>query len=229
MRKTAIALIDYDNLDFRYRSNHASLEHEIYNKITTIDIFDEIVLRFYGGWFDNFNNSISAVTLAPWVHTFPKSINKTILSAELARSLAFENHHLPWTFRRRTRKTNISIDPNQICANNSNCDLYKLDNILKKSKCQTSTCSKEFKDAILVNEQKLVDSMISIDLLHFAQVGSQTIVLISSDDDFIPAIRWASHKGYQIYVLHTKNAGHRFKSEYTLNFDHMIKQGGMTV
>lgn len=229
MRKTAIALIDYDNLDAKYRSNHTALEHEIYTNVSKIDTFDEIAFRLYGGWDENLKSTNSAITLAPWVHSFPKAINKTILSADLARSLAFETHNLPWTFRRRTRKTLISVDNNKICKKDNSCDLYKLDQILKNVKCQKPTCAKEFKEALLVSEQKLIDSMISIDLLYYAENKCLTIILVSSDDDFIPAIRWAGYKGNTIYVLHTANSSYQYKAKYTENYDHLIKQRGMMV
>ncbi len=41
------------------------------------------------------------------------------------------------------------------------------------------------------SEQKLVDSMITVDLIHFAMNKSESLVLVSGDDDMWPGIRYA--------------------------------------
>lgn len=52
-------------------------------------------------------------------------------------------------------------------------------------------------------EQKLVDTMLSADLLHLASEEYQTVVVVTSDDDMIPAVRQALLNDVQIVHIHT--------------------------
>ena len=40
-------------------------------------------------------------------------------------------------------------------------------------------------------EQKLVDSMLVVDLVHFAETTDESLVVVSADDDLWPGIRFA--------------------------------------
>jgi len=71
--------------------------------------------------------------------------------------------------------------------------------------------------------QKLVDSMICTDMIHLSGwYNSSDLFLVSSDDDFIPAIRYICFCGSNIVVIHTKNTPYSFKKEYTVSHKEKI-------
>ena len=47
-------------------------------------------------------------------------------------------------------------------------------------------------------EQKLVDSMMVVDLLHLAEVTPEPLVVVSADDDLWPGIRFALLRGTRV-------------------------------
>jgi uncharacterized LabA/DUF88 family protein len=222
MTKYAYVLIDFDNIDRNLRTNLSGLETRLYSIISSYATYNNIFLRFYGGWDYNKNDSFSAQNLIPWLHSFPHSINKTVIGAEIVRSLAFENVYLPYTYRKRTKYINFQVDPNMICSHNNTCDLYRINEILKNKKCQKTSCQKYFNSAFLVDEQKLVDTMINTDILYFSLMNYGDIYLISSDDDFIPPIRLMCSIGSNIVVIHTRQAPYSFKPDYTQNYTSQI-------
>jgi len=217
MRKTAAVLVDFDNIDFSLRSNLSALENRLFSAVSAIQQYDEINFRFYGGWDYNRRTSYSAASILPWIHSFPHVINSTLLNAEIARSLAFEKVNLPFTYRRRTKRINFEVDISQICVSNSSCDLYRLNQILKNKKCSKSGCGKFFNEAFLVNEQKLVDAMISSDLLYLSTLHKDHVFLVSSDDDFIPPIRYLCNIGYSIKIIHTHPMPYCYRKDYLQN------------
>ena len=47
-------------------------------------------------------------------------------------------------------------------------------------------------------EQKLVDSMLVVDLTHFADTTDQPLVVVSADDDLWPGIRFVLLRGARV-------------------------------
>jgi hypothetical protein len=213
MSQIAYVLIDFDNIEKSLRTNNQELENRLYRTITANKIYREINFRFYGGWDYKKQASYSAVALLPWIYSYPHLINKTVINAELVRSLAFENNNLPFTFRRRSKNYIFSVDSSKICRNDSTCDLFMLYNILNNHKC----CNKDLFDAFLFNEQKLVDTMISTDLLFFSAMKTIDLYLVSSDDDFIPTIRYLCYLGNSISIIHTLPI-YSIKKEYKTGY-----------
>jgi uncharacterized LabA/DUF88 family protein len=104
-----------------------------------------------------------------------------------------------------------------------------LQQLLSKQRCDSPLCGKPFKDALLVNEQKLIDTMICADLIYYSQSTDWPIILVSSDDDFVPALRLIKNQNKKVYVLHTKNESYRYRMEYVENDCDNILQEGMLV
>jgi len=218
MRSIAYVLIDFDNIDKSLRTNNQELENQLYRAIINNNFYQEINLRFYGGWDYKKNLSFSALDLLPWIHSYPHLINKSILNAELVRSLSFETNILPFTFRRRSKNYFFDVDPSRICRNDPTCDLYRIHNIFINHKC----CNKDIYSAFLFNEQKLIDTMICTDLLYLSTLKTADLFLVSSDDDFIPVIRYLCYLGNSISVIHTQQ--HSYKKEYVSDFSSQIKE-----
>jgi len=219
MDKIAYVLIDFDNIEKSLRINNQGLENRLYRIVTANKYYKKINFRFYGGWDYQKRTSYSALALLPWIHSYPHLINKTILNAELVRSLAFETNTLPFTFRRRSKNYVFNVDPSKICRNDSTCELFMLHSILSNHKC----CNKDLFGAFLFNEQKLVDSMISTDLLYLSSLKSTDLYLVSSDDDFIPTIRYLCFLGNSVSIIHTLSS-YLIKKEYKTGYHSQIHE-----
>jgi hypothetical protein len=217
MNRIAYVLIDFDNIDRSLRTNNPELENRLYRTITANNSYTEINLRFYGGWDYKKRLSGGAIGLLSDLYNYPHRINNTKLNAELVRSLAFEKNNLPFTFRRRNKNYVFNVDPTKICKNDSTCDLYLIYTILNNHNC----CDKDIYSAFLFDEQKLIDTMISTDLLYLSTLKNVDLFLVSSDDDFIPIIRYLCYLGNSISIIHTH---HPFstKSEYKSGFHSQI-------
>jgi hypothetical protein len=224
MCNKAMVLVDFDNIDYSLRTDLSALENRLFKTITLRQQYDEIYFRLYGGWDYKSRMSYSAQTIAPWIYTFPHAIDRTLLVAEMIKALAFENIELPYTFRRRSKNIDFDIDISQICVQNNSCDLFRMHQILKNKKCSKPGCAKFFNQAFLINEQKLVDTMIATDLHYFSSLSNIDIFLVSSDDDFIPPIRYLCNKGNMVKIIHTHPAPYRYKKEYVTNITSYIEE-----
>lgn len=225
--RKALVLVDFDNLQKNYRDDLQKTEMAIYNALNVINQYSEINIRLYGGWYHFKNESIAARTLAPWVYGFPHVIGRTKINAELVRSLGFEKHDLKKTFRSRTKELSMHIKTGMICKYDDSCDLYRVNKIISEKKCSTSFCSKDITSAFLSNEQKLIDTMISTDLINYSLTTSDDLYLVSSDDDFVPTLRYLSHLGNKINILHTNSNPYRYDSDYTIGNRSNIIEGNL--
>ena len=64
-------------------------------------------------------------------------------------------------------------------------------------------------DLVYRNEQKVVDTMLTCDLIYAPQQGFDHIVLVSADDDFIPPVRTLLLRGSTITRVHPKLSDQR--------------------
>lgn len=54
-------------------------------------------------------------------------------------------------------------------------------------------------------EQKLVDTMLTADLIHVASLmGTSDLVIVTNDDDLWPGIRMAVHLGATVHHVHPR-------------------------
>lgn len=202
-------LLDYDNAWKPTSGDINSAELSLlYQKI--IEKMDEIYpvagletrrinIRLYGGWDCNSTQSphsqilqtiIDNSDFKPFV--YQNGPKHTFLNSELAYSLISLRH---FSFRNTYRKSGASREKIQFidsfeCAH-SNCPFLTIKEILDRGGiCTHEDCKKKLKGLFVKHHQKLVDAMLTTDLLHLAQT-EEAVVLISDDDDFWPSIRHA--------------------------------------
>ena len=65
-------------------------------------------------------------------------------------------------------------------------------------------CSTALGDLVKRNEQKLVDTLITADLIYLASRHPDVIVIVSSDDDMWPGIRSALALGASVVHIQTQ-------------------------
>jgi len=211
--------IDYDNLSSIQKESGilnvaqriiASISNSIESKTGSCEI------RLYGGWYEDDNLTQASQQLSIAIQdAFPSIIRvqnknddvvKITTTAELALSLLEEpSHHLFNTFRKKRKPGNIKVvSQNSVGCNSNLCLIPLAKKLLKKGICPAVGCGSEGEQIIYRHEQKLVDTMLTCDLLYLSEHHNDVIVVVSSDDDFLPPIRSLLNKGKKIIRCHPK-------------------------
>lgn len=215
--------VDYDNLS---RIQKAAGMFKTINgallKLPTQHITGdgECEVRLYGGWFEEENMSqLSQDITVQLQNEFPSiiriptqnAIHKIVTKAVLALSLLEEpNHHLFYTYRRKGKPNNIRVEtPLSVGCSSTLCPLPMAKKLLQKGSCPTIGCVTEATSLVYRHEQKLVDTMLTCDLLYLSVQPYDLLVLISADDDFLPPIRTLVLKGAKIVRIHPQASTNR--------------------
>ena len=208
-----IILIDYDNLDTLVRQRGA--RHVITRLLDVLGSSRtagdrKVDCRLYGGWLDKDTSSRNAERLIPALRRdFPCSVPVTgdagtqtvLVHVELARSLACDPAVvLTHTYRRRSRPPRLLCEaaPFPGCAAPSHCPVAALDPFIRNADCPVDGCAVEPSTVLAREEQKLVDSMLVVDLVHFAETTDEPLVVVSADDDLWPGIRFVLLRGARV-------------------------------
>lgn len=175
----------------------------------------ECEVRVYGGWYED----VSITTLAQNVtieiqNDFPNNIRLpnpgsaqivAFIKAELAVALLEEpSHHLFNTYRRKGKPTNVRVmNPEDVGCEDDACIIMSLKKFIKKGKCPKLGCEVGQADLIYRHEQKIVDTMLTCDIIYAAKHINH-IILVSSDDDFLPPLRTVVLQGTNAVRFHTQ-------------------------
>jgi hypothetical protein len=211
-----LILVDYDNIeDYDRRVGLHYVIEKIVTKISPSEVPGKhILVRLYGGWYENNRLTTLAQTLAtqiagifPTVLVLSDRTTQIIVNVEMAYSLISQpNKHLFHTFRRRTMPSGLGCyNPSTLSCSDKNCPLLTTYDFFKKDMC--GLCKKiKPHDLFFKNEQKLVDTMLTSDLIFSAKTNNP-IAIVSSDDDFWPGILTALAYGISVTQIHTKGQG----------------------
>lgn len=216
---TIVVFIDYDNL-LPTHKNAGVLDTAI-QAISQIDIDASIskidcTVRVYGGWYEgdvitrqaeiiNLDIDKSFPTYYMYLNSEGKRI-RTHMHAELAYALLQEpGKHMFHTYRPKGRPNNVKVaNPADVGCTDSDCFLRAIKYYLKKGKCPREKC--DLGDGLIYrSEQKLVDTMLSCDIIHAANIIADQVILISNDDDFIPPLRTAVLSGKPVARFRTRS------------------------
>jgi hypothetical protein len=220
----AYALVDYFNLPRRTQNNGLrSLAHGISDGIAEPGL-EQIEVRLYGGWYDAGGLTKTGTLLAQEIdQTFPLSLRTPQGAArtfrcEIASSLiesradlffstVRDRHGLAW-YRRAA--------PPLGCVDPPTCTR---DVVLRWSRngCPAPGCAVTHQEAFCSGQQKLVDSLICCDLLSLCTGDPDLVVLlVSEDDDFIPALVLAGRRGQGVWQLRSKAGKDRLYDDLLL-------------
>lgn len=179
-------------------------------------------VRVYGGWYEGSEITRLAEKVSVELQEeFPKVIRlpsgnddgniNVVTNAELAVALLQEpGHHLFNTYRKKGKPSNLRVvKPSDIGCSNAKCILPSVRKILEKGKCTVDGCSTIESRLVYRHEQKIVDTMLTCDLIHSASCGNDRIILISGDDDFLPPLRTIVLKGIDAIRFHPKPSTQR--------------------
>lgn len=206
-------LIDYDNLLYEDKSKGLLYVIEkILKQFSPREIDNKNVLvRLYGGWYErnqatalsqNLNVEINADF--PGVISLSDNQTNVIVGVELALSLTVEPTKLLFnTFRKRGIPSGLRAnDPRVLGCIKPQCPVIHVFDFIRHNRC--SSCSNIIPEDILYRqEQKLVDTMLTSDLISIAN-NEKTVCIVSSDDDFWPGILTAIQSGASVFHVHTK-------------------------
>jgi uncharacterized LabA/DUF88 family protein len=173
-------------------------------------------VRVYGGWYEGNTMTPLAQRVSasvqndfPAIIRVPQSTGSTTAftaSAALAMALLEEpGHHLFGTYRRKGTPTNIRVESAaSVGCTDNNCILSSARKLLKTGNCPVSSCVITSRDLVYRHEQKIVDTMLTCDLIHAVALGYDRCVLVSGDDDFLPPLRTALLRGIDAVRFHPK-------------------------
>ena len=193
-----IALVDYDNLRVGGRDIWAIVQ-QLLDEVGVPRCEGERAVRFrlYGGWFEGLHLSRRAQRLSAAIDSrFPRRMSVVsgelavalMVTVELARRLVDDRIDLTHTYRRWSTPPTLSClaAPFEACARPAQCALSGLAPFVNNAQCPVPACGVTPPAVLKKEEQKLVDSMLVVDLVHLAETRSEPIVLASSDDDMWP-------------------------------------------
>lgn len=213
-----LILVDHDNIDdsIRRRGGVFLVDH-ILGKLEAAfsPPAGPVLVRFYGGWFNGRHptqrsQQLSAELLGsfPRVMTFPRTPTDAsyLVNAELALStLSLPTEHLFWTFRSRPLTSNITArTPGAAGCTATDCPIAPISQFLLAKRCSVPSCRITPADLLTKSEQKLVDTMIAVDLVSSVAATETLAVLVSSDDDLWPSIQARLVRGFQLIRLQPK-------------------------
>lgn len=180
-------------------------------------------IRLYGGWYEGATMTQLAqelsVTMQVDFPTIIRAPNKSgsstpiVVNASLAVALSEDPAQLLFnTFRKKGKPNNVRVQkPQDIGCVKNDCTLTLIKKLLKTGKCPIASCAATSNNLIYRSEQKLVDTMLTCDLLHAQMHGLDYIVLVSDDDDFIPPVRTLLLRGAPVVRVHPKFSSQRQK------------------
>ena len=205
----ALILVDYSNL--LPRQKEAGVLDLVTRVLAGVDWEAGLTrgnceVRLYGGWYEEDQITRDAQDLTvelqrdfPAIAQVPVEWGNIAFNtkADLAVSLLQEPAaHLFRTYRRKERVTNVRVQTQSVVGcTDSSCVLPLMKKILKSGSCPKAGCSIERDDLIFRHEQKIVDTMLTCDMVHATDRDYSKVILVSDDDDFIPPLRTVLLRG----------------------------------
>jgi hypothetical protein len=218
---TVYVLIDFDNFyTEHYKAKKLTwLIHELNKVITEVLNYQQYVknifVRLYGGWMENgmltptaslIQQELSTNSIFPMPH--PKSEGLLRGNIEIATKLiSIPNNVWDNTKKSKNGLPNIRVEHSALyehCHSNTDrCPVLILKTFLKKKtrKCSVVGCDGTNESVFKTVEQKMVDTLLSCDLLHLSNISSVLSIIVMTDDfDIHPAIATARN-GYNNDVM----------------------------
>lgn len=213
-----VVLVDYDNVpELERRRGIVSLVDEVLNTIGVprLSPYQRLKVKLYGGWYEGNRLSRIAQGLAADVGIFPKAFSvfdgttkiSVIVQVDLGYSLEIDpRNNIENTYRNRGIPHGLRCDPPPYprCIDNSSCPIVAVYPFVDSGNCPTRSCPVTSADILRRGEQKLVDTMMTADMIYLAISKYPDICVVSSDDDLWPGIKSALLLGTNVYHIHTK-------------------------
>lgn len=214
-----VVLVDYDNvLEIERQRGVQNVIDKILHTIgvSALSSSQRVRIKLYGGWYERSNLSRRAQQLAVDIqHFFPGVVSisdgtsqiSLFAQVELAQTMEIDPRTtIENTYRIRSMPPGLRCDsqPYRGCTNTALCPLINVSSFINSGVCPESGCEVLSDDLIRRAEQKLVDTMITSDIIFLASNHNDRLCVVSSDDDLWPGIKSALLLGARVYHIHTK-------------------------
>lgn len=215
----SVVIVDFDNFFPRQMSEYPAERLESFFNSIISDIINnnkdisEIIIRLYGGWYQGNGYSKKASELQATlqgISLFPIIINnvRIIGSLEMAEQMYGVNHTWTNTFQEKAGIQKVKIDwtrTGDSCTHSApTCPVKILSNFIKNSshQCLNIGCSTIQSNVFFRREQKIVDTMMTCDVLSFSEESDvNTIYIISDDIDLFPSIALSKAKNSETKII----------------------------
>jgi uncharacterized LabA/DUF88 family protein len=211
-------LVDYDNIPLSIRTKGMRYVAErILATVPPAHLPDgsRCRLRLYGGWYEHRSPTHLAQRLSaelqgsfptPIILVSPPPSRRLIAAAELAYSIeTVPQRHLFHTYRRGDASRGLRAhEPKQIGCTSTDCPVAVVASFVNAEQCPATGCDIALDTVLYRHQQKLVDTMLVIDLVHLAGQRPKAVGIVSSDNDFWPAILTALGAGADVVHVQTK-------------------------
>jgi hypothetical protein len=211
-------LVDYDNLlEEHKRQGLPAIAEAICAAIGVAALRDDprLRLRLYDGFYEERALTRRAQQIAadaaahfPSVVRHKDGAHDILVrtSMEPAYSLiADPAKHLWYTFRPKGPAANLRCRPAaSVGCTDSGCPMSVVFNVFRRGRCTQPSCTLPSKDLIHQPQQKLIDTMLTADLICLAQRENR-LAIVSSDDDVWPGIQAACAMGATVFHVHTRD------------------------
>ncbi len=240
---TTVAIVDVDNyLDcaemIKSENNFKMKMNDILSNVLNADC-EYYLIRLYGGWYSNGLLTKNGSEIQKYITSanyFPLTTHGKIVRGEieLASSLNFlDGFNFTNTYRIKNGLPKINLDRNHInshCASESaNCPAQLLSKFASKKnkQCGVSDCEARNFNAFKCSEQKMVDTMMSIDIVDYGENDNvQLIFVLSNDTDLIPSVIRCVVRQNKIRVIASQSSAleNYLELENRLNIEILKKQ-----
>jgi len=201
-------LVDYDNILRRRVVREDSLEADLDQIVSLLDRETDFFLdvkrsqtlqiRLYGGWFEDSKTTHMCERAKRSVERFRNRMISVNSSISISRYVNFargifslEERSFFATCRKYDLEASVSNDAGACCVEASERFEYIRD-YLRNGACPL--CGRGIRSPILARGQKMVDTMMTCDLLQLINATSSAVALVSDDDDMLPALFQGAQK-----------------------------------
>lgn len=218
-----VILVDFDNVFYGRVVNAANIKNQLNDFIlATLEASDHIenlIIRLYGGWKMNaeYTNEASVVLgLMETVNSelFPYIYNRHSITGDVELATSQYNLDIEWenTLQEKStrHKLNVRTDIGHQCHHNpDDCPIHLIARATHGHNvpCPLDGCEKINVNMLTRLEQKMVDSMISCDILEYIHdEDCDSIEVVSDDTDLHPALalageRYSRQKGVNLLLM----------------------------
>ena len=204
MPRTAYALVDYFNVAAlpknrppTFKDHSEALDGIVSLLLTQFRVLqprpESLRIRLYGGWHDERTDDHTEARQALGAiarRYYPTGGRPTRVFLQFADALlALPGHDLSHTLRLWSGLPPLRVGRPDHCRNPDNCPLDDIRHWHRNRCPNRPECAVTARQAIATERQKLVDTALVADTIHFARhYESDWIAVVSNDDDILPGL-----------------------------------------
>lgn len=206
-----VILVDFDNVFFGTDLSQTTVQYRLEQFIsecleTDLD-FESMEIRLYGGWKSNAGYTQKADILRSFMdrfnsQLFPRIFKKRRVLGNVSVVTSLHSLDLEWddTMQEKHGRhlLKVKMDSSRVCSQDpTKCPVHMIASATRGDAiaCPIDGCSQIDVSQLIRMEQKMVDSMMTCDILEYVREPECQIIMVVSDDvDLHPALALAGNK-----------------------------------